>query len=239
MAKDPAFLFYSSDFLTGTMTMTDEQVGRYIRLLCLQHQKGILTEKDMMFICKSKDDDIFGKFLKNASGYFNQRLREEAEKRAAYSASRALNRVKDKKKFKKDMKKTSSSYVPHMENENVNVNEDININNIKKDKFQKPTLEEITTYCLERQNKINPQVFIDYYTSNGWRVGKNPMKDWKAAVRTWEKNNFEGSNGNGTNQRGYKRNQERELPPDIAEAADARARKWLDAKNKAAAGKTG
>lgn len=136
MAKDPAFLFYSSDFLTGTMTMTDEQVGRYIRLLCLQHQKGILTEKDMMFICKSKDDDIFGKFLKNASGYFNQRLREEAEKRAAYSNSRALNRVKDKKKFKKDMKKTLNSYVPHMENENVNEDEDIN-NNINGSAFLK------------------------------------------------------------------------------------------------------
>ena len=43
MAKDPAFLFYSNDFLTGTYTMTDEQVGKYIRLLCLQHQKGELA----------------------------------------------------------------------------------------------------------------------------------------------------------------------------------------------------
>ena len=45
MAKDPAFLFYPSDFLTGTMFMTDEQVGKYIRLLCAQHQKGHLCEK--------------------------------------------------------------------------------------------------------------------------------------------------------------------------------------------------
>ena len=51
--KDPAFLFYSSDFLSGTMLMSDEEVGQYIRLLCLQHQKGHLKEKDM-FLRESK-----------------------------------------------------------------------------------------------------------------------------------------------------------------------------------------
>ena len=52
MSKDPAVLFYTSDFLTGTMTMTNDQVGMYIRLLCLQHQKNFLSEKDMLSICK-------------------------------------------------------------------------------------------------------------------------------------------------------------------------------------------
>lgn len=55
-------------------------------------------------------------------------------------------------------------------------------------RFQKPTLEEVTEYCIERNNDVNPQSFIDYYESNGWKVGQNPMKDWKAAVRTWENN---------------------------------------------------
>lgn len=50
MAKDPAFLFYSNDFLSGTFLLSDEQVGKYIRLLCIQHQKGILTKKDMLNI---------------------------------------------------------------------------------------------------------------------------------------------------------------------------------------------
>lgn len=53
-------------------------------------------------------------------------------------------------------------------------------------KFTPPTLEEVTAYCRERQNGIDPQTFIDHYTSNGWRVGNAPMKDWQAAVRTWE-----------------------------------------------------
>jgi len=56
----------------------------------------------------------------------------------------------------------------------------------KKRVFVKPLFEEIKTYCLERKNQINPQTFIDHYSSNGWMVGKNKMKDWKAAVRTWE-----------------------------------------------------
>lgn len=56
-----------------------------------------------------------------------------------------------------------------------------------------PTLEDVKTYCRERKNLIDPEKWFDHYTSNGWKVGKNPMKDWKAAVRTWEK-----SNGNAT-----------------------------------------
>lgn len=53
-------------------------------------------------------------------------------------------------------------------------------------RFTPPTLAEVTAYCRERQNAVDPQRFIDYYTANGWKVGKNSMKDWKAAVRTWD-----------------------------------------------------
>lgn len=58
--------------------------------------------------------------------------------------------------------------------------------------FVKPTLEEVRAYCLERKNRVNAEKFWDYYNSNGWRVGKNPMKDWKAAVRTWEQSDKRG-----------------------------------------------
>lgn len=52
--------------------------------------------------------------------------------------------------------------------------------------FKIPTVEEITSYCTERQNNVLPQKFFNFYESKGWMVGKNKMKDWKAAVRTWE-----------------------------------------------------
>ncbi|MBQ1574260.1 MAG: hypothetical protein IIZ78_24320, partial [Clostridiales bacterium] len=51
----------------------------------------------------------------------------------------------------------------------------------------KPTLEEVKAYCQERNNNVDPERWFNYYTSNGWKVGRNPMKDWKAAVRTWER----------------------------------------------------
>ena len=60
----------------------------------------------------------------------------------------------------------------------------------KRKRFEKPTLSQITQYCFERNNNVNAEQFYDYYESNGWKVGKNSMKDWKAAVRTWEKNNY-------------------------------------------------
>lgn len=57
----------------------------------------------------------------------------------------------------------------------------------KSPRFKPPTLEEVGRYCAERDNLVDAQKFVDHYTSNGWRVGKNPMKDWRAAVRTWER----------------------------------------------------
>lgn len=75
--------------------------------------------------------------------------------------------------------------------------EDIEIDkdkeNNKRKKFIKPTMEEVQEYCTQRNNNINPEHFIDYYEANGWKVGKNPMKDWKAALRNWEKRDKETS----------------------------------------------
>lgn len=64
-------------------------------------------------------------------------------------------------------------------------------------RFTPPTLEEVKAYCAERKNNVDAQRFVDYYTSNGWLVGKNKMKDWRAAVRTWERNNTSSSKASG------------------------------------------
>ena len=120
--KDPAFLFYSSDFLSETILMTNEQIGQYIKLLCLQHQKGHLKEKDMLNICNSYDEDIFSKFKKDDDGtFFNERLENEINRRKAYSESRRNNRKKKdlilekNKTYQKDMFNICNSYVEHME----------------------------------------------------------------------------------------------------------------------------
>lgn len=59
--------------------------------------------------------------------------------------------------------------------------------NRKKESFVAPSVEQVRTYCEERGNNVDAEQFVDFYTSKGWKVGKNPMKDWKACVRTWEK----------------------------------------------------
>ena len=58
----------------------------------------------------------------------------------------------------------------------------------KRNIFVPPTIQDVADYCLERHNNVNPEKFVSYYESNGWMVGRNKMKDWKAAVRTWEQN---------------------------------------------------
>lgn len=62
----------------------------------------------------------------------------------------------------------------------------------KNNRFSKPTVEQIKKYCDERKNSVNAQYFFDYYESKGWLVGKTPMKNWQAAVRTWERNEIKG-----------------------------------------------
>lgn len=64
----------------------------------------------------------------------------------------------------------------------------------KRKRFQPPTVDDVSTYCNERGNNIDPQHFVDYYAARGWMIGKNHMKDWKAAVRTWEKSDKKTNN---------------------------------------------
>lgn len=65
----------------------------------------------------------------------------------------------------------------------------------KRPVFVKPSLEEVQAYCVELQSSVNPQQFLDYYIANGWKVGRNPMKDWRATFRNWGRNGFRKETG--------------------------------------------
>ena len=69
----------------------------------------------------------------------------------------------------------------------IEIEKEIDTVSDKPKRFQPPSVDEVEAYCKERGNSVDPQNFVDWYTANGWKVGKNPMKDWKAAVRTWER----------------------------------------------------
>ena len=208
MSKDPAFLFYSSDFLTGTFTMSNEQVGKYIRLLCLQHQKIELTEKDMLNICKTYDEDIYSKFECIDGLYYNKRLRDESIKRKEYSESRKKNRKK------KDMSNICKTYDSHMENENENVNENINKDKIVLKKFNFSDLNGLPIQYIQstrEQLKIQKQLQLDEKTIssmweafklqylNGKESYKNEDEVYKHFINWIKKQNFNNEQQSNTN----------------------------------------
>lgn len=101
---------------------------------------------------------------------------------------RPKNQTETKTKPKNNQNETNAK-------PNDNVNDNVNVNekeSVKKKvavapRFTKPSLDEVMDYCQERNNTVNAEQFMDFYESKGWRVGNQPMKDWRAAVRTWEK----------------------------------------------------
>lgn len=103
MSKDPAFLFYSSDFLTGTHFMSNAQVGALIRLFCFQHQMGHLRKADIVKTCDEGDEtSVLSKFQEDDNNlYFNTRLEKEVIKRAEFTASRKRNGSSPRKKATK------------------------------------------------------------------------------------------------------------------------------------------
>ena len=150
--KDPAVLFYTQDFITGTLLMTDEQRGKYIMLLCLQHQNGKLTERDMLKICGGKDKDIWDKFINEDGCFYNKRMLLETQKRNNYTESR-----------RKNLQKTThmdSHMEPHMENENENViiNDKEDIIKRRAEKF----CEEVIVFKKYPESMLN--AFCSYWT---------------------------------------------------------------------------
>jgi hypothetical protein len=180
--------------------MTNEQVGKYIRLLCLQHQKGKLTEKDMLSICKAYDFEIWDKFIKDGDTFYNERMYNETIRRQKFSESRRNNA----KSPKNDS--TSKAYAKHMETETETINEtiieDVNIafdwfwNDYDKKVGDKTKLKKKWNKLSdeERQNAMN---YIELYkqavTDKQFR--KNPEtflnnKSWNDEIIKSTTNNY-------------------------------------------------
>lgn len=130
--KDPAFLFYPADFMVGTFFMSNEEVGKYIRLLCLQHQMGHLPEEE--FIALGANDKVRSKFVRDNEGkLYNQRLEDEISKRNAYKEKQSINGAlgaAKKKAMLEQSLSTAKAPLKHcsstrVENENINIIKDI------------------------------------------------------------------------------------------------------------------
>ncbi len=202
MAKDPAFLFYPGDYVSGTMGMTFEEKGAYMDLLMLQFNRGHMNTHMIQHTIGHLWEQVKCKFIQDDEGlWYNVRLDIEKDKRKTFTESRR-NNMKGKTKPKEEHtyeKHMNSHMKPHMENVNENINKDINT--MKSRCNFEQAFEYISIRIGVDKAKIEAEKFVNYYESNGWKVGKNPMKNWKAAANNWITNLNTYAKGTSNNQR--------------------------------------
>ncbi len=180
--KDPAVLFYTADFLTGVSGLTMEERGQYITLLCLQHQQGPLTEKQIRLAVGDLSDDVRVKFIVDSEGkLYNERMLEESAKRKAFVESRTKASRSRKAKTSHDTS-YDTSYDNHTihrgENENINENIDINdIENIIKYLNSKvgstfdahaPHVVSCVASCMRRGHTYEEMIKVIDYKASEW-----------------------------------------------------------------------
>ena len=182
--KDEGLLYYEGVEPTFSEEMAlalDEDADNVKATLIFLENMGLISQKN--------DHE----YILNEVPYLIGGESESAER---------VRRFRDKKALQCNGDVTGSNKLVTTCNTEIEIDKDIDIEKSKREsksekskakRFTPPTLEEVTAYCIERGNNVDAQHFIDYYTSNGWLVGKNKMKDWKAAVRTWERNNYSNS----------------------------------------------
>lgn len=166
--RDPAFLFYPSDFLTGCSNLTMEERGQYISLLCLQHQTGHLTDKTIRLSVGNVSDDVLSKFQQDENGlYFNNRLEIEIEKRSQFIDSRRVNGAKGGRPSKPLGLPSAKANGKAKKKLPININE-IEIKDV------------IEYFIINGYSEIAAKKFYDYYTASNW-VDSNgkEVKSWK------------------------------------------------------------
>lgn len=160
------------DYLQKTAKLTDEEVGRLFRALMRYHATGIADGVDGL---ESIAFDFIREDIDRTEAAYKVKCEKNRNNRLSAvvnNRQQSLTVVDDPSQKEKEKKK---------ENDKDNIKE-------KSGRFTPPTIEQVKEYCKERGNAVDPDRWFNYYSSNGWRVGKNPMKDWRAAVRTWEQN---------------------------------------------------
>jgi uncharacterized protein YdaU (DUF1376 family) len=199
--KAPAFQFYADDFLAGTITMTNEERGAYIALLCIQWSKEALTENDFQRVCAGMPPHsqriCQSKFQIDADGnYRNQRLETEREKQIQYRKKQTDNANKRwlgnatayATALPADMPNACSpspSPTPNNKEESIAPKS-------QRSTFVVPSVEEIESECARIGLAVSEaSKFANYYESKGWIVGKTKMKSWKSALIGWKNRQIE------------------------------------------------
>lgn len=166
---------------------------------------------------KKEKENIYNNNIYNNKYIYNNNFKEEKEN-LIKEKEESKNTDNDNTCVNETEKKENT--VSHQEKEKNVTQEEYKLSEQieqKSKRFKAPTAEEVRAYILEKGYSVDAESFVDYYTSKGWVVGKSPMKDWKAAVRTWNKNHAKfNSTGNGY----YANRPNRMLTPNEKEAEE-------------------
>lgn len=157
MAKDPAFLFYTQDFLTGTMFMNNEQVGIYIRLLCAQHQHGGMINKISFNSMVGQNDIVRAKFVEVEEGFYNERMMSEIGKRSKKSSNLSAN-AKQRWEKAKLLNSNSNAIASnqHMPTEDENENTVLQLNK------EEPEIQQPDPHLIFNLGKVKQNFDNDY-----------------------------------------------------------------------------
>lgn len=174
---------YNSEMLAS---VTGHQVGTIKQALSMFKELGLIEVLENGAIYMLDIQNFIGKGSTEAD---RQRLYDRR-----ISEERKQNKLTQSRNLEEICKKSTPEIEIELEKD-IEIEKEIHSSakstTTKRKRFEKPTLSQITQYCLERNNNVNAEQFYDYYESNGWKVGKNAMKDWKACVRTWERNGYD------------------------------------------------
>lgn len=173
---------YNAEMLAS---VTGHQVGTIKQALSMFKELGLIEVLENGAIYMLDIQNFIGKGSTEAD---RQRLYDRR-----ISEERKQNKLTQSRNLEEICKKSTPEIEIELEKD-IEIEKEIDSSakstTTKRKRFEKPTLSQITQYCLERNNCVNAEQFYDYYESNGWKVGKNAMKDWKACVRTWERNEY-------------------------------------------------
>lgn len=174
---------YNAEMLAS---VTGHQVGTIKQALSMFKELGLIEVLENGAIYMLDIQNFIGKGSTEAD---RQRLYDRR-----ISEERKQNKLTQSRNLEEICKKSTPEIEIELEKD-IEIEKEIHSSakstTTKRKRFEKPTLSQITQYCLERNNNVNAEQFYDYYESNGWKVGKNSMKDWKACVRTWERNGYD------------------------------------------------
>ena len=172
---------YNAEMLAS---VTGHQVGAIKQALSMFKELGLIEILENGAIYMLDIQNFIGKGSTEADRQrlYDRRISEE-RKQKKLTQSRNLEEI---------LEKSTPEIEIELEKE-IKIEKEIDSSastTTKRKRFEKPSISDIKQYCIERNNNIDASQFYDYYESNGWKVGKNSMKDWKAAVRTWERSEY-------------------------------------------------